>query len=327
MEKIKWGILGPGAIAHQFAKALLTLEDAVLWAVGSRDLQRAQEFAHTYAIPKAYGSYEELVADEQVDIIYIATPHGFHKEGIVLCLNAGKAVLCEKAFTINACEAREVIELARQKNLFLMEAMWTRFLPAVKKVREWLAQGVIGDIHMLKADFGIRREGGPHNRLTDPVLGGGALLDVGVYPVSFASMVFGRQPESIKSLVHIGPTGVDQQCAMIFGYNEGRMASLTAAIETETTHDAFIFGTEGYIHIPNFFRAEKATLHLMDGRNEEFGPEFASTGYQYEAMEAMECLRRGEIESKVMPLDETVAILETMDMLRAQWNFKYPKEL
>ncbi len=327
MAKIKWGILGPGVIAHKFAQALLTLEDAELWAVGSRDFLRAQEFAQAYAMPKAYGSYEALVEDPQVDIIYIATPHMFHREGMIQCLNAGKAVLCEKSFTMNAREAREVVDLARKKKLFLMEAMWTRFLPAIRKLREWLEQGVIGDIHLLKADFGISREGGPHNRLLDPALGGGALLDVGIYPVSFSSMVFGKQPEVLKSLVNIGPTGVDQQCTMLFGYDEGRMASLSAAIETEMMHDAWLYGTQGYIHIPNFFRAQKASLYLKDGKTEDFGPDFASTGYQYEAQEAMECLRKGQLESKIIPLDETISILETMDKLREQWKLKYPGEI
>jgi predicted dehydrogenase len=326
MEKIRWGILGPGAIAHKFVQALLTLEDAQIKAVGSRDIHRSQEFAKTYGIPKAYGSYEELVRDDQVDIIYIATPHSAHKENMLLCLNAGKAVLCEKSFTINADEAREVIRLAREKKLFLMEAMWTRFLPAIKKVREWLEQGFIGDIHLLKADFGISKGGGPHNRLVDPALGGGALLDVGIYPVSFASMIFGKQPETIKSLVHLGPTGVDEQSTILFGYEQGRMASLCSAIETELVNDAWIYGTQGYIHIPDFFYAKKAKLCLRDGRIEEFGPEFESTGYQYEAMEAMDCLRNGALESSIISLDETVAIMETMDKLRAQWNLKYPME-
>ncbi|MCX7773388.1 MAG: Gfo/Idh/MocA family oxidoreductase, partial [Clostridia bacterium] len=306
---IRWGIMAPGSIAHPFVEGLITLKEAKVVAVGSRNLNRAHSFCHQYKIPRAYGSYEELASDPEIDIIYVATPHPFHKDCVKLCLNAGKAVLCEKPFTLNARDSLELAELAREKKLFLMEAMWTRFLPAMAKVRSWLKQGVIGEIRSMKADIGYRSEFDPESRLFDPSLGGGALLDIGIYAVSLASMVFGKQPDTIKSVVEMAPTGVDEQSGILFGYDKGRFASISTAIRTTFVNDAVIYGTEGYIHIPDFYHAQQAILYPKDGRKEAFGPMFTSTGYQYEALEVMSCLHEDRLESNVMPLDETVAIM------------------
>lgn len=323
---IGWGIMATGTIADKFCEGLKYLEDAEIVAVGSRSKDKALEFSRKHGIKKAYGSYEELARDPEVDIVYIATPHNFHYEGAMLCLENGKAVLCEKPFTLNAREAEKVIEYARKKGLFLMEAMWTRYLPAIIKVREWLKQGLIGEVRYLKADFGYRCKWDPKGRLLNPELAGGALLDVGIYPVSFASMIFGSQPRTIKSLAHIGETKVDEQCAVIFGYDGGRIASLGAALRTDMMNDALIMGTEGMIHIPVFYCAKSATLRLASGHEETFGPEFEGNGYNYEAAEAMRCLKAGKLESDIMPLDETLAIMRTMDEIRAQWGLKYPGE-
>lgn len=216
-KEIRWGILAPGSIAHKFVRGLELLEDAKVVAVGSRSIGRAETFAQQYGIAKAYGSYEELASDPDIDIVYVATPHSAHKECALLCLKAGKAVLCEKPFTVNTKEAEEVIQYARESKLFLMEAMWIRYLPVIIKVREWLYKGVIGEVKMLKADFGFRIEWNPEGRLLNPALAGGALLDAGIYPVSFASMVFGKQPVEIKSMSYIGTTGVDEQFTTLFG--------------------------------------------------------------------------------------------------------------
>lgn len=325
-KTIGWGIMATGTIANKFCDGLKHLEDAEIVAVASRSLDKAQAFSRKYGIRKAYGSYEELVRDPEVDIVYIATPHNLHFAGTMLCLEAGKAVLCEKPFALNAREAEKLIKYARDKKLFLMEAMWTRFLPAVVKVREWLKQGLIGEVRCLKADFGFRCEWNPKGRLLNIELAGGALMDVGIYTVSFASMIYGTQPNTIKSLAHMGETGVDEQCAMLFGYEGGQIASLGAAVRTEMKNDALIFGTEGMIHIPEFWCAKSATLHLASGREEAFGPEMKGNGYNYEAAEAMRCLREGKLESDIMPLDETLAIMHTMDTIRAQWGLKYPGE-
>ncbi|MDF2926096.1 MAG: dehydrogenase [Paenibacillaceae bacterium] len=323
---IKWGILAPGAIAHKFVKGLSVAEGAQVRAVGSRTLEKAEAFAGEYGIAKAYGSYEELVSDPDVDIIYVATPHPFHRESVLLCLNAGKAVLCEKPFTINAGEAEELVSRAREAKLFLMEAMWTRFLPAIVKVREWLAQGLIGQVRMVKADFGFQSGWNPKGRLLDPKLGGGALLDAGIYPVSFASMVLGTQPDEIRSLAHLGETGVDEQFSLLFGYPEGRIASLSGAVRTNLINDAWIMGTEGHIHVPSFLFARSASLFVKGQESVEYNPVFAGNGYHYEAEEAMRCLREGRLESPVMPLEETLAIMRTLDSIREQWGLRYEGE-
>ena len=325
-EKIGWGIMATGTIANKFCEGLKNLRDTEIVAVASRSLDRALDFGRKHGIKRAYGCYEELVMDSEVDIVYIATPHPFHYEGAMLCLEAGKAVLCEKPFTLNAREAEKLIGYARKKGLFLMEAMWTRYLPAIVKVREWLERGMIGEIRFLKADFGYRCSWDPEGRLLNPDLAGGALMDVGIYPVSFASMVYKGLPQTIKSLAHIGETHVDEQFAVLFGYEGGKIASLAGALRTKLVNDALIMGTDGMIHIPDFFYAKTATLYMASGAEDVYGPEFEGNGYNYEAAEAMRCLREGRLESSVMPLDETLAIMRTMDAIRSQWGLKYPGE-
>jgi len=324
---IGWGIMATGTIARKFCEGLKVLGDAELVAVASRSMEKARAFGAEHGIKRAYGSYEALAQDPDVDIVYIATPHPMHFENAMLCLEAGKAVLCEKPFTMNAREAEALIAFAREKGLFLMEAMWTRYLPAIVKVREWLSKGLIGEVRFLKADFGYRCVWDPGGRLLNPALGGGALLDVGIYPVSFASMIFGNQPRIIQSLAHIGETGVDEQFAALFEYEGGAIASLSGALRTDFVNDALILGTHGRIHVPDFFYAKTATFRSASGAEEVFGPEFEGNGYQYEAAEAMRCLREGKLESSIMPLEETLAIMRTMDAIRSQWGLKYPSEM
>jgi dihydrodiol dehydrogenase / D-xylose 1-dehydrogenase (NADP) len=318
-DVIRWGILAPGKISHKFIKGLSVLKDAQVAAVGSRSMERAADFAKQYNIPKAYGSYEELVNDPDIDIVYVATPHPSHKDCTLLCLKAGKAVLCEKPFTVNTAEAEEVIKYAREKKLFLMEAMWTRYKPTTVKAREWLSQGAIGEVRMLKADFGFRGEWNPEGRLLNPELGGGALLDVGIYPVSFASMIFGT-PVKISSMAHIGETGVDEQFSVLLGYEGGKIACLNGAVRTDLVNDVWIFGTEGSIHLPNFIWAKSAILSVKGKEPVVYEPEIEGNGYNYEAEEAMRCLREGKLESEIMPLDETISIMKTMDRIREEWQ-------
>lgn len=356
-EKIRWGILSTGSIAHAFAEGLRHLPDAELTAVGSRSVETAESFGKFYNIPHRHATYEALANDPDVDVIYIATPHTFHRDNALLCLNAGKAVLCEKPFTINAAEAREVIALAREKKLFLMEAMWMRFLPAVVRLRELLAAGVIGEVRMVQADFGFRAAFDPASRLFAPELGGGALLDVGIYPLSLVSMLLGT-PERVMGMAHLGETGVDEQSAVLLGYSGGRMAQLFSAVRTASPIEAQILGTEGRIHIHNpMFSPERFTItrqreggpqmkrlprqlkqlgrrlgldkiwhRWQQGRGETVICPIQGNGYNYEAAEVQRCLREGRLESAVMPLDESLMIMETMDRLRAQWGLKYPTE-
>ncbi len=326
-ETIRWGILGTGNIAHQFARGLATTEAAELVAVGSRTAESAAKFADEFGITRRHASYEALANDANVDAIYVSTPHPFHYDNSILCLQAGKAVLCEKPFAMNVRETDEMIALARQKNLFLMEAMWTRFTPAMAKIRELIAEGVIGEVRMLQADFGFRAKFDPTIRAFAPELGGGAVLDVGVYPISLASMIFG-EPAQIVSAAHLGETGVDEQNAAIFSYPAGQLALLSSAVRTTSPQEAVIMGTEGMIRLATpWWRPQGFTVIRAGQAPESYDLPFRGNGYNYEAEEVGRCLRAGELESPIMPLDETRSIMQVMDTLRAQWGLVYPSEV
>jgi len=327
MSKIRWGIIGTGNIAKKFATGLASCEGAELVAVGSRRQETADAFADEYGVPHRHASYEALAADADVQAVYVATPHSLHRENTILCLEAGKAVLCEKPFAINAKQAAEMVHVARQRELFLMEAMWSRFQPAEVKLRELLAAGVIGEVRMLHSDFGFRTASiDPKARLFDPSLGGGALLDVGVYNVALASMLFGP-PMEVKALAHLGETGVDEQAALILAHPRGRLAVSSTAIRTKTMHEAVIIGTEGWIRIdPPWWRTNGLTLTVHGKEPEHINARMAGNGYNYEADEVMRCLREGKLESDVMGLDETLSIMKTLDAIRAQWGLRYPME-
>jgi dihydrodiol dehydrogenase / D-xylose 1-dehydrogenase (NADP) len=323
---IKWGILGTGGIASAFARDLEFAKNTNKLAVGSRTKESAEKFAEEHGVARAYGSYEELVQDSDVDAIYIATPHPFHKENVMACLRAGKAVLCEKPFTINSGELEEVIQFAREQKLFLMEAMWTKFLPPILKVREWIDSGEIGEVLMVKADFGFRAPWKPELRLLNPALGGGALLDVGIYPVTFATMIFGTNPEKILSTAHIGETGVDEQFSILMSYPSGKTATLNGAFRIDLTNEAHIYGTEGSIRIPSFHSAKSAYLYKNGKEAETFLDDRQSAGYAFEIEEVGRCLNQGLLESPVVPLDESLKIMKLMDGIRGQWGLKYPGE-
>lgn len=322
----RWGILGTGNIAKQFARGLADTPDAVLEAVGSRTQESADTFAEQFSIPTRHASYEGLANDPEIDAIYVSTPHPFHKDNSILCLEAGKAVICEKPFTINAAEAEAVVQIARDQGVFLMEAMWSRYFPAMRQVKEWLDEGAIGDVRIVSADFGFRAGVNPEGRLFNPALGGGALLDVGIYVTSFASFVLGPNPTRIQSLANIGETGVDEQNTILLGYENGAMAMLTSAVRTSTPHEARIIGTDGTITIPtHFWKAEKAVLRAGD-RVEEVEIKPTGNGYNYEAAEVGRCLNAGLLESPTMPLDETIALMKILDAIRADWGLTYPME-
>lgn len=325
-NNIRWGILGTGVIARKFALGLKAAPGAELVAVGSRTQAAADEFGDTFGVPRRHASYEALAHDPEVDVIYISTPHSLHKDNTLLCLEAGKAVLCEKPFAINAAETEAMIKLARQKKLFLMEAMWTRFLPAVLKVRQLIAEDAIGEVRMLMADLGFRAEFDPKSRLFDPALGGGALLDVGIYTVSFASMLLGT-PVRVTSLAQLGQTGVDEQSAMLLSYAGGQLAVLAAAVRTDIPSEAIIMGTKGQIrvHAP-IYCPVRLTLSRPEQGDEIIDAPLEGNGYNYQALEVMNCLRNGWLESATMPLDETLSIMRTMDEIRAPWGLKYPME-
>lgn len=326
-RKIRWGIIGTGNIARTFAESLMFVEDAELTAVGSRAVDTARQFAEAFKIGHWYASYEELVNDPDVDVVYVSTPHPFHMENTLLCLKAGKAVLCEKPFAMNAGQAQEMIDVAKSNKLFLMEAMWTRFLPIIVEVRKWLRLGVIGDVRMLQSDFGVRFDWEPNSRIFNPQLGGGALLDLGVYQVSLASMIFAKPPVSIAGLAHIGQTGVDEQSGVVLKYNDGGLAILSSAIRTQTPGEAVIFGAKGKIRIhPPFWCSTVATLSIEGKEDQTVEMPLEGKGYCCEAREVVRCMQDGKLESDVIPLEETLAVMKILDQIREQWGLKYPME-
>jgi predicted dehydrogenase len=323
---IRWGILSTGSIAAQFAEGLRWAADAELHAVASRTQETADRFGDRFGIARRYSSYEALAADPEVDVVYIGTPHPRHRDDALLCIDAGKAVLLEKPFTLNAADTATVIARARSRGVFLMEAMWTRFTPVMQQVRALLDEGALGPLRFVSADFGFRAPFDAASRLYAPELGGGALLDVGIYPVSFASFVFREQPHAVQSFAEIGQTGVDEQNTVNFQYANGALAQLSSAVATEMPHEAMIVGERGSIRIPRHFWNPRRFTLTQDGKTETVEPEYRGNGYNYEAEAVCACLRAGVLESAVMPLDETHAIMQTMDRIRAPWGLVYPAE-
>jgi predicted dehydrogenase len=326
VNSIRWGILGTGWIANQFAQGLSQLSDAELVAVGSRTAEAASRFAAKFHVPRRHDSYQALVEDPEVDVVYVATPNPLHREHCLLCLRSGKPVLCEKPFALNAGEAKEVIGLARERHLFLMEAMWSRCFPLMAKVRALLAEGAIGDVQMLVADLGIQFDFDSSDRRYALELGGGALLDLGVYLVSFASMIMGS-PSKISSIAHLGETGVDEQAGIVLGYGQGQVSTLYTSIRVNSPVEAMLMGTKGQIRIhPWWIRPDTLTLRVDGQEDCTIERPFEGNGYQFEAIEVMNCLRANRLESELMPLDETLSIMQTLDAVRDQWGLRYPTE-
>ena len=328
MEKvIKWGIIGCGHIAPKFIEGINVLQNTKVVAVASKSIDKARDLAKRYDIEFFYDDYELLISNPEVDVIYIATSHNFHKENILQCLKHQKAVLCEKAFTVNGKEAELVINYAREQKVFLMEAMWTRYLPSIKEVKRLVKSGVIGEVRNLEANFGFLSPFNPEGRLYNKQLAGGSLLDVGIYPVSFAYYIFGKEPVNIKSSAKIGVTGVDEQTAIIFTYNDGSMAQLASSMTLQMSQFAVITGTKGIITLKKFHRAIGYTLQLNDEEPQEVSIPFESTGYNYEAQEVIDCLNNGKLESDIMPLNETLQIMRCMDQIRADWGVVYDADI
>ncbi len=323
---VRFGILGPGNIANKFADGMKNVSVAEIVAVASRDRSRAEAFAQAHGAQRVYDDYAALAADRDVDIVYVATPHTFHKEQALLCIEAGKAVLCEKPITVNAGETETLIRAARAKNVFLMEGMWTRFFPVMVKVRELLAEKAIGEVRMVQADFGFRGGDNAEGRHLNPALAGGGLLDVGVYPLAFSSMVFGA-PKEVKGVAEIGSTGVDEQCAWVLAYENGAVAMGAGAVRTNTPMEAYILGTDGRIHVhAPFWRPERLTLTRYGQESESFEYPHTDHGFSHEIAAVCDALEKGLTEHPVIPLEESLQLQQTMDELRRQWGLKYPFE-
>jgi dihydrodiol dehydrogenase / D-xylose 1-dehydrogenase (NADP) len=321
---LRWGIIGPGSIAKQLAQAINGTEGSELYAVASRSLDRARAFSENFQVQKVYGSYEELVDDPVVDVIYIANLKSQHFESAKLALNKGKAVLCEKPLTLNAEQAEELITIARNKNVFLMEAMWMRFNPNINQLKKLINEGSIGQVKNIEADFSFECDSDSVLRI--PEFGGGALLDLGIYPISFANLIMGRFPDSISSKFILASTGVDGVDSVTFQWKTGETAELSFGIDRYGTMSAKVIGTDGYIEVlPPFHGTQVISLHNSEGVKEISIP-FRINGYEYEVEEVMRCLDMGLTESPLMSLNETLETVKLMDQLRSQWGVAFPCE-
>ena len=319
------GFIGAGRIANTLASTMARMEDVNLYAVAARDLERAQAFAAQYGFDKAYGSYEEMLQDPNVELVYIATPHSHHAEHMKLCIAHGKNILCEKAFTLNAAQARQIAALAREKGVYVAEAIWTRYMPSRAMINEVLASGIIGNVTALTATlcYPVAYK----ERCIRPELAGGALLDVGVYCLNFALMHFGDDIERMDSSVRMTDTGVDGQESITLHYRDGKIAVLTAGILSRSDRKGIFYGDKGYIIVENINNPQSISVYdLTDTLVKKIEVPAQITGYEYQIREAMARIRAGETESASMPLDTTIAVMERMDSLRKDWGLIYPME-
>lgn len=324
MSTVRWGVVGTGGIASAFVEDLHFVEGAAAVAVGSRAQKSADRFAAEHSLGRAHPTYEELVTDDEVDVVYVATPHPGHHAAAMLAIEAGKAVLVEKPFTMDAAEAESLVTAARDRGVFLMEAMWARFVPWAVRLRELLADGTLGEVREVIADHGQWFPQDASHRLFAPELGGGALLDLGVYPVSFASMVLGT-PSLVTAVSDPAFTGVDATTSMLMQYAGGAHAVLTATLTAAGPTTAAVIGTDARVQVDGpFYTPTGFTLTRRDGTSERFDQPVQGRGMWCEAAEVVRCLREGRLESDVMPLDETVAIMATMDEVRRQIGLTYP---
>ncbi|WP_459644980.1 Gfo/Idh/MocA family protein [Kineococcus sp. NUM-3379] len=329
---VRWGIAATGGIASSFAADLPLVGGSELVAVGSRSAARAAEFAASVPrrdgapAPRAHGSYAELFADPDVDVVYVATPHAQHHEVALAAVEAGKHVLVEKAFTLTGGQAREVVAAARARGVFACEAMWARWQPGVVRLRELLAAGEIGEVRHVSASFGFPLPFDPAHRLLDPAQGGGALLDLGVYPLSFASMVLGV-PQEVRATGTVGSTGVDEAVAFTAAHPGGGLSTGLATLQASVPAAAVVAGTRGRVVVEElFFRPSRLRVERSGQDAEVLEFTWEGSGYQFEAAEVERCLRAGLAESPAMPLEETVALMEAMDAIRHQVGVRYPGE-
>ncbi|MGD2027004.1 MAG: Gfo/Idh/MocA family oxidoreductase [Anaerolineales bacterium] len=323
-QKFRWGIIGPGRIARQFAEDVQVTEDSEIAAVASRSGD--SEFVNTYQVPKVFDSYQSLVEDPEVDAVYIATPHRFHYENARLCLEAGKPVLCEKPLTVNAPQAQELIDLSHQRGVFLMEALWSRYLPIYGRVRQWLDSGAIGRIVAIQSSFNVKLSRDPEDRWMNPELAGGTLLDLGIYPIAVSQWVLQENPVDVRALGVLGSTGVDISLTAIMKYPGEVISRFITSMEYESENPMVISGTEGSIRLHSRFHETSSATLMIDGKETTAQEPFRSRGFEYEIEEAVRCIREGSLESPDMTHADSLANLKVMDSIRAQIGLKYPFE-
>jgi predicted dehydrogenase len=323
---IRWGVVGPGRIADKVVQDFGVVEGARAVAVASRSLQRAEAFAARHGIERSYGSYAEILADPDVDVLYVATPHPQHHAVALAALDAGTALLVEKAFTATTAGAAEVVDRARATGVFTMEAMWTRFQPAVVALRDLVADGAIGEVRAVQADLGVAAPYDPTDRLFDPAQGGGALLDLGVYPVSFAQMLLGT-PTSVTATGSRFPTGVDAEAALLLAYDDGRSATVTTSLRHALPGQARVFGTTGWIDVlPRFHHPQTIVLHRAGAEPETITRPQLGGGYSHELIEVTEGVRAGRAESAVMPLADTLAVQTVLGQAAEQLGVRHAED-
>lgn len=325
LKRINLGILGAGNIAGTMAKTVNKMVGVKCYAIASRTQEKAERFGAAHNIKKCYGSYEELLADKKVDLVYVATPHSEHYENVKMCIRHKKPVLCEKAFMANAAQAEEILKLADDEGVLVTEAMWIRYMPMYRKIREVLDSGIIGDVRMVSANlcYAIERK----ERMVEPALAGGALLDLGVYPIHFASMILGTEVEKAESSYDMLSTGVDRQESITLHYKNGAMAVLTASMSVVSDRMGGIYGTKGYAVIENINNFE--SMAVYNEKHEKIAFYKAPkqiTGYEYEVEACVKAIREGWKQCPQLPHAETLRIMKLMDGLRAQWGMKYPFE-
>ena len=328
MKKIfRWGILATGVIAEKFADTVYAMKDeAEVAAVASRSREKAEAFAAGHHIAKAYGSYEELAADPDIDAIYIATPHSHHFENMKLCIMHGKHVLCEKPFTVNAAQAREAFRLAKEHKVFLMEAFWTRFMPVYQDVEQLLAKNAIGKLHLVTAQYGYTTPPERTVRKFAPELAGGALLDIGVYAIGFAAMILGYEPCGLQSMVQFHESGTDALETIHLEYENGAIAQLVTAIGTRIPTVGVIYGSEGRIEVPEFKDPTLVRLVTNSGEVTEFSRPKEINGFEYQIREVMSCIAEGRLTSRLMSPERTISVMEIMDQIREGWGLQFPCE-
>jgi predicted dehydrogenase len=325
-EPIRWGIVGPGRIAEKVTGDFGFVDGAAPVAVASRSAARAEEFARRHGLARAYGSYAEILADPEVDVLYVATPHAQHHALALAALRAGKALLVEKSFTATTAGAAEVVDLARETGIFVMEAMWTRFQPAVVALRELVADGAIGEVRSVQADLGVARDYEPTDRLFDLALGGGALLDLGVYVVSFAQMLLGT-PERVVAAGSLFPSGADAEASLLLDHGDGRTATLTTSLRQALPGQARVFGTAGWIDVlPRFHHPQTIVLHRAGAEPETITRQPLGGGYAHELVEVTACLRTGRPESAVMPLADTLAVQSVLGEAADQLGVRHAED-
>lgn len=319
MSKIRWGIVGAGRISRTFANAMPATSHGVLQAVAARSADSARRFADELGIPDAYGGYDALYENPNVDAIYVATPHNLHLKHAGDALRADKAVLCEKPITTSATECQTLIDIAEETNGYLMEAMWTWFLPAVRKAVEWVDTGRIGRIVQIKADFGYPQVYAPNKREYDAELAGGCLLEMGVYPVALAALFSGRDPEEVSVVSRHAPNGVEDDVAAIFNYNDC-VATLGTSFRAKLQNWAYIIGEDAYIAIPNFWCANESQLWVLDEMVDRFEDGRTTDGFDYQIEAVNEDLLAGRKQSEIMPLSASLRFQQHMDLIRARFN-------